>query len=38
MEMGIAIFLGAFLIGIGILAYCRISKDFNSWIDTSYIY
>ena len=29
MEMGIAIFLGAFLIGIGVLAYCRISKDFK---------
>lgn len=29
MEMGIAIFLGAFLIGIGVLAYCRIRKDFK---------
>ena len=29
MEMGIAFFLGAFLIGIGVLAYCRISKDFK---------
>ena len=29
MEMGIAIFLGAFLIGIGVLAYCRIRQDFK---------
>lgn len=29
MEMGIAIFLGAFLIGIGIAAYYRIDKDFK---------
>ena len=29
MEMGIAIFLGAFLIGIGALAYYRIDKDFK---------
>lgn len=29
MEWVIAIFLGAFLIAIGILAYYRISKDFK---------
>ena len=29
MEMAIAIFLGAFLIGIGALAYYRIDKDFK---------
>ncbi len=29
MEWAIAIFLGVFLIAIGIIAYCRISKDFK---------
>ncbi len=29
MELGIAIFLGIFLISIGVLAYFRISKDFK---------
>lgn len=29
MEIIIAVFLGAFLFGIGILSYIRISKDFE---------
>lgn len=29
METLIAIFLGAFLVGIGILSYIRICKDFE---------
>lgn len=29
MEWIIAVFLGAFLTAIGIIAYCRISKDFK---------
>lgn len=29
MEAIIAIFLGAFLMGIGVLSYCRITKDFK---------
>lgn len=29
MEIIISIFLGAFLISIGIVGYCRISKDFK---------
>ena len=29
MEMGIAIFLGLFLVAIGALAYYRICKDFE---------
>lgn len=30
MELGIAVFLGLFLILIGILAYWRIDKDFKT--------
>ena len=29
MEMGIAIFLGAFLVAMGALSYYRIDKDFK---------
>lgn len=29
MELAIAIFLGAFLSAIGVIGYCRISKDFK---------
>lgn len=29
MELGIAIFLGAFLVGIGAVAFYRINKDFR---------
>lgn len=30
MEIAIAVFLGAFLIGIGVLAYIRVNKDYKN--------